>query len=385
MAERLLRKKDFPKNYPADALRVIQAMSITGLDGIEIVGSQSLRSQQYAADYDMIETIVSKASKPTALPAFAYCFKGVIMRLLKLKDCYIAGIKSGAVPEWELVEGRIEGGRVVGFNYRRAIEKLEAMDFLDAAEKAEAHKLLVERPTVEQWLRASQQLKFHIVRWTPKQVLRGSVELRDGRQYTLEDAFQSNGRTKIDVVAFIQSRFTDFSCIYIFKGKEGIYNALGADTIKEDLLSYALDGNFFKVAKRMFLLAARSGRKADLLKLNELLNSDLGLLYAILSDINTLLFLLDEEKNIPIQKIRDELDSFRSRVANVYSVDGANSGRVLNSLLAMEQLPADSGNRNRLKASLEKLAGFFEGLLGQAALEGLKEQGLWELPPYYRA
>jgi len=215
-------------------------------------------------------------------------------------------------------------------------------------------------------------------------VLHGSVVLRDGRRFTLQDAFQ-NGRTKIDVVALVGSRFTDFSCIYLFEGKEGVYNPMGPDTIKEDLLSYALSGNFFKVAKRMFSIAARLRRKGDLLKLNELLNSDLGLLYSILSDINTLLFLLEEEKNVPMQKIRNELDSFRSRIANVYSVEGANSGRVLDSLLAMEQLPADSRSRNRLKASLEKLAGFFESLLGKAALEGLKEQGLWELPKVYRA
>lgn len=385
MADVLLKKKDFPKNYPADALRVIKAMSITNLEDIEIVGSQSLRSQQYAADYDMFETVSSKASKATALPIFVYCFKSIIKRLLKLKDCYIADIKAGAVPEYELVEGRIEAGRVIGFNYKRAIERLEAMTFLDAAEKAEAHKLLFERPTVGQWLRAKDMLRFHVVRWTPKQCLRGYVELRDGRQFTLEDAFQSNGRTKIDVVAFIQSRFTDFSCIYVFKGKEGIYNAMGDDTIKEDILSLSLAGNFFKVAKRMFSLAARTGRKNDLLKLNELLNSDLGLLYSILSDINTMLFLLDEEKNIPIQKIRDELDAFRSRIANIYSVGEANSGRVLDSLLVMEQLPADSRGRKKLQAALEKLSGFFDGLLGKAALEGLKEAGLWELPPFYQA
>ena len=44
--------KEYPTNYPADAIAVLDSMSVTKGKGVELVGSMSLRSQQYAGDYD---------------------------------------------------------------------------------------------------------------------------------------------------------------------------------------------------------------------------------------------------------------------------------------------------------------------------------------------
>jgi hypothetical protein len=59
------------------------------------------------------------------------------------------------------------------------------------------------------------------------------------------------------------------------------------------------------MAKRIFSILKRSkGELAD--KLNTLFNSDLGRLYSLISDIGTILFLLDNEAIIPIKKIQYE-------------------------------------------------------------------------------
>jgi hypothetical protein len=381
MADAVLREKQFPGNYPKDVMKVIDAMTVEGGD-IQVVGSQSLESQKYSADYDLIQTIKSKASTDTAIWSFVLSFQSMIKRLLRLSDSYIGDIKCGTVPEWELVKGTIRDGKVDGYSRSRALDTLSSMTWLTKDEIATVKKLLVQNPTPDQFFEAKDMLKFQTVRWRPSDILRGYVKLRDNRRFTLEDGFKSSGLTKIDVVAYVQSRFIDFSCIYLFETRDGIINNPVIPNIKEDLYSYALQGKWFKVAKRMFVIA-RSERKHDLPMLNDILNSDLGLLYSIISDCKTILYLLEEEKHIPLEKIRHEIDSFRGRIANAYNIPGANSGTVLANLLSMDQLPGDAKGRERLREKLESLVDYFERLLGNNSRNALQKKALYPIPSWY--
>ena len=63
MADVILRKKDYPQQYPTEIMNIIKAMSFSNGKDVSIVGSMSLKSQQYAGDYDMIEIVQTQYQK----------------------------------------------------------------------------------------------------------------------------------------------------------------------------------------------------------------------------------------------------------------------------------------------------------------------------------
>ena len=173
-------------------------------------------------------------------------------------------------------------------------------------------------------LSCSQSRRFGVIRWKPEEILKGYKILRDGTKYTLEDGISSKkGMTKIDIVAYVHNKFTEFSVIYNFKYKgknisDYDYNII--NLISESSMISYLEGKYFKVIKRLFSIARIKDSKKHLELLNGILNSDLGRLYNVIGDISTLLYLFENESNIPKKRIENEIQEFRSRLANIYTL-----------------------------------------------------------------
>lgn len=381
----LVRRKLYTLNYPKDVLDIIAKMSFSKGANVEVGGSMSLKSQQYAGDYDLTETVVGHyKTKEAAADAFAKQFQAIIRGLLHTKGLFIGDIKAGEVPEWEIITGSVNNGRVVGYNAAASRSRLAALKpYLTTTEFADAQKFIKDKPSVREFYEAVDTLKFHIVRWTPAAVLRGFVILRDGRHLTLAQAFNSPALVKLDVVAYIQrSRFADFSIIFTFKNEKNTLNGITVDFLKElknSLESYLALGDTYKAAKRLFSLERirnDMGTKNDALlqKLSDMFNSDLGRLYSIISDAKTLIYLLENKERVPIDKVRYEIDQFRARLGNIYSIGRVGSERVLESLLDMQELPADAAGRARLLRAMERLVEFFSGVLNRATVEYMKQE-----------
>jgi hypothetical protein len=209
------------------------------------------------------------------------------------------------------------------------------------------------------------------IRWTPKDILAGE---KDG--VTLEDAIQMPALVKLDVVAFVQqSRFVDFSILYFYKVKGKVLNDVAIDPeadLKKDIATLSAEGNYFKVAKRMFALAKLKGDKKILPKLNDLFNGDCGRLYSIISDCKTILYLLENEENIDIAKVRYEIDQFRQRLGNIYTLK-VNTPGVLHKILEMQTLPNTPAGRKHLEDAMTRLVDFFSPILSKAAKAALDQ------------
>jgi len=182
-------------------------------------------------------------------------------------------------------------------------------------------ELLVTNPTPEQLVKLKDLLKFDTVRWSPNEVERGYTILRDGRRFTLEEGMR--GKTKLDVVGFVENnRWTDFSVIYQFENRGILLNPVMGNPIRdisEDIVYYLAVGNNFKALKRMFSLAVLKNQLTKARALIPVFNSDLGRLYRIISDIHTIIYLL-ENKNIPIHSIKAEIGQFIGKLANIYTL-----------------------------------------------------------------
>lgn len=275
---------------------------------INIVGSQSLKSQLYAGDYDVYEIVYT-----TSIEALVRNFQHIIRTLIRL-GVHIGDIKAGVIEDWKVGTSRTK------------IESLFQSRIISSEEAKEALKLLKGSPIKA---KHSPLLKFHIIRWTPKQILKGSQSLRDGRTYTLKEAFQSPTITKLDCIALIGGNYTELSCIYEFHMGSKILNEDIIDpeaSLKESIKLYKEEGNRFKVIKRKFSLAKLKNNTRDLLKYNAILNSEAGKLYTLYSDVKTIADLL-ESSSIPPSNLNNALSGFQDRVSSIYSKEATLSDK----------------------------------------------------------
>ena len=305
MSEVLTRTKVYPSNYPQDAVAILDAMSFTHGKHVKLVGSMSLRSQLYAGDYDAYEVV-----PPATVSSLVRRFQDIVRDLSRMTNAYVGDIKAGVIDEWDVagVSRDITASK-------NKLLRMEREGVITRTERIEAEGKLKNPDTAA-------DIKFHIVRWTPAEVYAGHKKLRDGRDYTLAEAFQSHSIIKLDVVGLIQNnRYTDFSILYELHGPDGhVLNKVDYDiaaSLKHDIKKYTKKGEYFKVIKRQFALAKFEGKNNIAARLTPILNSDLGRLYQIVSDIGTLTYLLEHDKG-DVKKMKFEIDQFVGRLSNIY-------------------------------------------------------------------
>jgi hypothetical protein len=358
----LVATKSYPENYPSDAVAILDAMSFSEGKNVRVLGSMSIRSQQYAGDYDAYEIVEREGDLKKVLNSLASDFKDIIKRLRGLQNVFIGDIKAGSVEEWRVFPKStgVVDGKVANYNataIAKKVDELRLAGVIGAKQADEALTHLKPSLTPSALLTLMKELRPNVIRWSVSEVLAGQKTLVDGRVFTLQEAFSTPAITKVDVIGLVQNnRFTDFSMIYEFKHNGKVLNPDFrpiAQSLLEDIIVYQNEGNNFKVLKRKYALAKFKNQKDKIKKLTVILNSDLGRLYSLSSDVATLINLLDEQKAVPLERLRYELDQFKSRMANIYSLPDflkAEYGLIgdLNSAMKMT-------NRAQLKNRLEEI------------------------------
>jgi hypothetical protein len=290
---------------------------------------------------------MNKKTDKEALDHLASEFKQIIKGL---KKYHIGDCKAGVIKEWQ-VRGPSD------------LEALKSQNLITASEEAEALSSLKKG--------YPEDVKFHIIRWTPQQILKGSQTLRDGRTYTLQEAFSSPTITKLDVIALVLGRYTDFSVIYEFHNNGKALNPDIIDpeaSLKKDIKRYKEEGNPYKSLKRKFALAKLHDDKKELRRLHDIINSDLGKLYVVLSDVSVLASLL-EQTDVPAEKLNHSLSSFKHRLANIYQLE--DYLRHEKGLLAdLDKVAKTKGHGNKARA-LRKI----EAEMGKYLKAGTEKSG----------
>jgi hypothetical protein len=273
----------------------------------------------YAADYDMVEDVPYSAS---AVRAF--------QRLCRTRVGKIVDIKCGEVKEWNLLKG--------AYNYNKTSDELSALwkeGVVTDAEYKTTRALLKPHLTPTEVLEVRKELRFGILRWTPAEVVAGYMKFR-GRVFYIEQACKT-GITKIDMVAWLKDKYVEVSNIIVWtRGGKPLVKLLPFRRgIVEDIAMFLKEGNYIKVAKRMLSLA-KVEKHSDEEKLIDLLNSPLGAIYVVVSDLQ----LLEEFPDAVRAKKREELDWLRDRVTKLYYPefdDATSAGRLLPALYEVLQ------------------------------------------------
>jgi hypothetical protein len=88
-------------------------------------------------------------------------------------------------------------------------------------------------------------------------------------------------------------------------------------SLRENIFVLHHEGNYFKMAKRMFALAKFKKYTSMLEKLSPLFNGDAGRLYIVYGDIGTLESLIESHGIVSPSKIDFEIDQFKGRLSNI--------------------------------------------------------------------
>jgi len=314
----LYAAKSFPDNYSDKVLTILRALSMTNLKHLGLRGSSSIRSQLYAADYDGYEKVDTKS-----IGTIASKLKDIMKKLRSLHECYVSDIKCGEVPEWNVFRknARIQNNKVYDFNMKECQSRVDALrrqNIITLKEAEESNAILEKATTIWGFLEAKKTIRYHILRWKPLDILNGFLEYRN-HKFDLEDAIESGGMVKIDVIANVYDRFTEFSVIYdIFMNGQRVTDPPPPieQSLNEDIV-YFNKSNPFKALKRIFALAKLHRETKYANSLVAILNSDLGRLYQIVSDLKTLRDLLDRS-NVPLKEIKAQIDDMKERMGNIY-------------------------------------------------------------------
>jgi hypothetical protein len=305
-----MEERTFPDQFSMPVRKVLSAMSI----GVpNLVGSGADHRMMYAADYDMIEKVV--ASAPSVRK-----FQGLVKKASKYGK--ITDIKCGEVSEWNLLSKvRLSGRKVVGYNHQEELAHLRELwqkKIVTHDEFMNMETLLKPTLTILESIHARKEGRFGILRWTPKDVNEGHLKLRDGKVMYLSEAIKTRGITKVDLIAWIQDKYVEVSNILIFTNRSGKplpkLNNL-KESLSENLLAYEVDGNYIKVAKRMFAIAKLRHDTETIETLLDILNSQLGSLYLVTADLEVL---QDFPSAINSSRKRLELDLMRDRFAKLF-------------------------------------------------------------------
>ena len=374
----LVVKKDYPGGYPEDALNIIRAMSFTNGKNVQIVGSMSLRSQIYAGDYDAYEIVKTHGARDLALKDLVRKFKSIVRAVSSITNTYISDIKSGSVEEWIIINRP--------YNYSHSkfqLEKLHREKIISDKLFRDGLRRIKERPSKLELLALERDFRPNVIRWSPSEVYAGSKKLIDGRRFTLYEAFQTPIITKLDVVSWVQNnRFTDFSMIYQFQnnGKE-LNPGIGEiePSLRENIFMLHHEGNYFKMAKRMFALAKYKKYTSMLEKLSPLFNGDVGRLYIVYGDIGTLESLIETHGIVSPTKIDFEIDQFKGRLSNIRLEKYISREHVIFSLID-RLVTTRRMSREQMLDTLDKLKTILSTLMSEYAKQYLLEIRL--LPRY---
>jgi hypothetical protein len=297
------KEKHYPDNYPTSVIRVLDALSLTKGQNLQIIGSAGLRSIQFSGDYDAYE--VTSLSPAKLAVAMAITVKS----LETIPNTYIGDIKCGEIKEWKVLKEP--------YNLEASRNTLKELIKLNAPGALEAGETMVRNPTQKEIFTYRELFKFHVIRWKPEDILKGYVTIL-GRKITLEEAIKTGGKTKIDAVSLVNDgRYVEFSVVY--EHPDAAKRVQYIKELKEGVLEFSLYGRLFKSARRIFSIARYENDSKTAMKLLPLFNGDMGRLYSVISDINMILYLIENHIG-KTEFMGREIQGFKSRLANVWNV-----------------------------------------------------------------
>jgi hypothetical protein len=278
-----------------------------------IVGSSADHRVLFSADYDLVESVILRRTS-------ANTFQRKVQAALKVGK--IVDITLGEISEWNLLKKPfIKNSVVKDYNQKDELAHLASLwqkKIIEHDEFMSATEMLKPHLTEYEFLTAKKALRFGLLRWTVDEVMEGYKELRNEKIITLQEAFKSKGITKIDLIAWVNNKYIEFSNIILWTNRSGkayAYIPALKKALAEDIMLFLTEHNYIKVAKRLLSLSKQYKDTVVTERLTNILNSPLGRLYML---TNHLEVLEEFPQAITQARKRKQLDLLRDYFAKLY-------------------------------------------------------------------
>jgi hypothetical protein len=228
---------------------------------------------------------------------------------------------------------------------------------------------------------------LYVLRWNEQEILLGYKVLPGGIQKTLEQALEDQTIVKLDIWVPTNGRYIEMSNFFQLhyideQGNDLLLNGIPPDytaSIKKDIKTYFSKDtlNAFKATKRMMLLAKAFGDDKSLEHILPLINSGAGLLYQVVSDMNTISDMVTKLQNrAPYEFIWKEIDFFKERLSYIYEFkfDEAMVDNKINLIVQSKATGDDLVNK------LDEVTSYLLGILNDITLTYDKLHGLYPPP-----
>lgn len=152
--------------------------------------------------------------------------------------------------------------------------------------------------------------------WTLQQLVDGD---------RLQSILDEKSMIKVDVAAWIGSRFVPFSNVFEFRFSYGRginrekETRESIESLMEDVAKFKRDGQYWKALKRLFVVATIGKKTSTVTYLKRTFNSDLGKLAKITSDLDTARQVWDRYKTKKQVKarMREALQTLKAELGTV--------------------------------------------------------------------
>jgi hypothetical protein len=385
---------EIQKDFSNEIQNVINGMCMINNDGLIIAGSSGLKNMMYPNDIDLHQIVdVSYKTKKIAVKELVNYFQKMITRLKEQPNVFITDIKFGSIPDYDILDRdvRLRNNKVVNYNYNECVTKLTMLhdrNTITNDEFKDAKKVLTKNsPTLKQYFVMKDAIKFSTVRLTVNDVINGHINFRN-TTYKLSDLLLS-GLVKVDVVAYINGKYTEFSNIYEFKNSNKMISPIMTnldDSLKEDIMYNYVTKNYYKMAKRIFVMNVFEEKESITTKLMILFNSQLGIIYNVLSDIKVLILLLSRTGRLSYKKLSYEINMFKVRLSRVYSVNSflSEQDSITEIIDKLSKVPHSADRREIFFHELSSLLKKLETILNENTKKELKQMHLLPLPKKYQ-
>lgn len=327
------------KTFNPELENVIKKLSLSKTTNV--LGSYRLKSQLYPSDIDLYSSV---KSTPHDIQTK---IQKITRDILNDDTIYFTDCKLGLNLDLKIIDDSsyIHNGVLYRYDYKHSMMRLEEVKHKITKEQYfMAKRLLKPKPNQKQLNEINKKLRFHLLRWSPNEILRGYKmvpgDTKD-RKYTLAMGFKSPALFKIDVIALINDKYTDVTCIYDLRTKTNRRinkHALTTEQqIYQDIEKFKLAKQYFRVLKRQFALSKykykynknsltkRISLAKQIGQLHKLLNSDLGRLYQIANMVDVTLSLADSYEHVSVDKIKSSVSKMIELLNTIISIPRLNA------------------------------------------------------------
>jgi hypothetical protein len=257
---------------------------------IFLKGSSKNKNILYPNDYDLYETIETNKPKEQIIDLFYNIVKKITTDIIKKENVYLIEFKFGIDNKYYLTDDIILDKNYRNEFYKNKLSKTEIEKINKITDK-------------EELLKYCQNL--YKLRWNMNDILKKYI-LNKGEKVYFKDAFNIKSLIKIDIIAFINKKFTEFSNIFeISKLTEKVkytneeYKAKMLDDVKK----YKNEEKLFKALKRLYNLDKKNKTFINFF------NSKTGKFYYFYSNLETIKILLENYKNVStIDKVKENIN-----------------------------------------------------------------------------